>query len=50
MKEDLFQAMAQSIVEGEAEEAERLARQAIEQSIEPVEELLTKVMWSGWMK
>lgn len=37
MKEDLFQAMAQSIIEGEAEEAERLARQAIEQGIEPVE-------------
>ncbi|MBE7551466.1 MAG: corrinoid protein [Anaerolineales bacterium] len=37
MKEDLFQAMAQSIIEGEAEEAERLARQAVEQSIEPVE-------------
>jgi len=34
---DLFQAMAQSIIEGEAEEAERLARQAIEQGIEPVE-------------
>lgn len=37
MKEDLFQAMAQSIIEGEAEEAERLARQAVEQGIEPVE-------------
>jgi corrinoid protein of di/trimethylamine methyltransferase len=37
MTEDLFQAMAQSIIEGEAEEAERLARQAIEQGIEPVE-------------
>jgi corrinoid protein of di/trimethylamine methyltransferase len=37
MKEDLFQAMAQTIIEGEAEEAERLARQAIEQGIEPVE-------------
>lgn len=37
MKEDLFKAMAQSIIEGEAEEAERLARLAIEQGIEPVE-------------
>lgn len=37
MNEDLFQAMAQSIIEGEAEEAERLARLAIEQNIEPVE-------------
>ncbi len=37
MKEDLFEAMAQSIIEGEAEEAERLARLAIEQGIEPVE-------------
>lgn len=37
MNQDLFQAMAQSIIEGEAEEAERLARQALEQSIEPVE-------------
>lgn len=37
MNEDLFQAMAQSIIEGEAEEAERLARKAIEQNIEPVE-------------
>lgn len=37
MNGDLFQAMAQSIIEGEAEEAERLARLAIEQNIEPVE-------------
>lgn len=37
MNEDLFQAMARSIIEGEAEEAERLARMAIEQNIEPVE-------------
>ncbi|GIK36311.1 MAG: dimethylamine corrinoid protein 3 [Chloroflexota bacterium] len=37
MKENLFRAMAQSIIEGEAEEAERLARQAVEQGIEPVE-------------
>lgn len=37
MTEDLFQAMAQSIIEGEAEEAERLARQAVEQGLEPVE-------------
>ncbi len=37
MNEDLFQAMAQSIIEGEAEEAERLAHLAIEQNIEPVE-------------
>lgn len=37
MNEDLFQAMAQSIIDGEAEDAERLARTAIEQNIEPVE-------------
>lgn len=37
MNEDLFEAMAQSIIQGEAEDAERLARVAIERNIEPVE-------------
>jgi len=33
----LFQAMAQSIMDGEVEVAERLARQAVEQGIDPLE-------------
>ena len=37
MHEELFKAMAQSIIDGEAEEAERLARQAIELGIDPLE-------------
>jgi corrinoid protein of di/trimethylamine methyltransferase len=37
MSEELFHAMAQSIIEGETEEAERLARQAIEQGVEPLD-------------
>jgi len=35
--EDLFRVMSQSIVEGEPEEAERLAREALAQGIEPLE-------------
>ena len=35
--EELFRAMAQSIIEGEPEKAEHLARQAIEQGIDPLE-------------
>ncbi len=37
MNETLFKAMAQSIIDGESEEAERLARQAIETGIDPLE-------------
>jgi len=37
MHEELFQAMAQSIIDGETEDAERLARQAIEQDIDPLD-------------
>lgn len=37
MTEVLFQAMAQSIIDGDAELAEQLARQAIEQGIDPLE-------------
>ncbi len=37
MSEDLFQAMAQSIIDGEVEEAERLAREALERGIDPLE-------------
>lgn len=37
MSKDLFEAMAQSIIDGEADEAAQLARQSIEQGIEPVE-------------
>ena len=37
MHEELFQAMAQSIIDGEAEDAEKLARQAIELGIDPLE-------------
>jgi corrinoid protein of di/trimethylamine methyltransferase len=35
--EELFKAMAQSIIEGEPEDAERLAREALAQSIEPLD-------------
>jgi len=35
--EELFKAMAQSIIEGEPEDAERLAREALAQGIEPLE-------------
>ena len=37
MSNELFAQMAQSIIEGEAEDAARLAHQAIERNIEPVE-------------
>lgn len=37
MTEELFQAMAQSIIDGDAEQAEQLARQAIAQGIDPLE-------------
>jgi corrinoid protein of di/trimethylamine methyltransferase len=37
MTEELFKAMAQSIIDGDAEVAEKLARQAVEQGIDPLE-------------
>jgi corrinoid protein of di/trimethylamine methyltransferase len=37
MSEELFQAMAQSIIDGDADEAENLARQSIEQGIDPLD-------------
>jgi len=37
MSEKLFQAMAQSVIDGETEEAENLARQAVEQGVDPLE-------------
>ena len=37
MNKELFQAMAQSIIDGEDEDAVRLARQAVEQNIEPLQ-------------
>jgi len=37
MHEELFQAMAQSIIDGEAEEAARLAQQVIKQNIIPLD-------------
>jgi corrinoid protein of di/trimethylamine methyltransferase len=37
MNDQLFQAMAQSIIDGESEEAERLALEAIELGIDPLE-------------
>ena len=37
MHTDLFSAMAQSIIDGEQEQAEELARQALEQDIDPLE-------------
>jgi corrinoid protein of di/trimethylamine methyltransferase len=36
MSEELFKAMAQSIIDGEPEEAERLAQQSIEAGIDPL--------------
>lgn len=36
-KEELFETMAQSIIDGEPEDAERLAREALAQGIEPLE-------------
>jgi len=37
MSEELFNAMRQSIIDGEAEEAEALAHQALEQGLDPLE-------------
>jgi corrinoid protein of di/trimethylamine methyltransferase len=37
MSEELFKAMAQSIIDGDSEEADRLARLAIEQGMDPLE-------------
>jgi corrinoid protein of di/trimethylamine methyltransferase len=37
MHEDLFKAMAQSVIDGEPEEAEHLAHQAIQEGIDPLE-------------
>lgn len=37
MSKELFEAMAQSIIEGEDEDAVRLAQQAVEQGIDPLE-------------
>ena len=37
MSEELFKSMAQSIIDGDAEEAEKLARQAIEMGLDPLE-------------
>ncbi|HEY75095.1 MAG TPA: cobalamin-binding protein [Thermoflexia bacterium] len=37
MGDELFQAMAQSVIDGEVEEAQRLAREALEQGIDPLE-------------
>lgn len=37
MSNELFQAMAQSIIDGETEDAEALARQAVEQGIDPLQ-------------
>lgn len=37
MHEELFQSMAQSVIDGEAEDAERLAREAIQMGIDPLE-------------
>jgi len=39
MNDQLFKTMAQSIIDGEAEEAEKLARQAIESGIDPLESI-----------
>lgn len=37
MNEELFRAMAQSVIDGDAEVAEQLANQAIEQGVDPLE-------------
>ena len=37
MNEQIFKTMAQSIIDGEAEEAEKLAKEAIESGIDPLE-------------
>jgi corrinoid protein of di/trimethylamine methyltransferase len=37
MSEELYQAMAQSIIDGDAEEAEKLAKQAVQQGIDPLD-------------
>jgi len=37
MNDELFQAMAQSVIDGEVEEARRLAQEAVERGIDPLE-------------
>ena len=37
MSKELFEAMAQSIIDGEEEDAVELAQQAIEQGVEPLD-------------
>ena len=37
MDKELFESMAQSVIDGEVEDAERLARQAIEQGVDPLD-------------
>ena len=37
MTEELYKAMAQSIIDGDAEEAERLAQQALERGVDPLQ-------------
>jgi len=37
MDKELFESMAQSVIDGEVEDAERLARQAIEQDVDPLD-------------
>jgi corrinoid protein of di/trimethylamine methyltransferase len=37
MSEELFKAMAQSIIDGDADEAEKLAKQAVQQGIDPLD-------------
>lgn len=37
MDKELFASMAQSVIDGEVEDAERLARQAIEQGVDPLD-------------
>ena len=37
MSEELFKAMAQSIIDGDADEAERLAQKAVDQGMDPLE-------------
>ena len=37
MGKELFESMAQSVIDGEVEDAERLARQAIEQGVDPLD-------------
>ena len=37
MSDDLFQAMAQSVIDGEVDEARRLAQEAVEQGMDPLD-------------